>query len=87
MDIRRFYHFVNAIRSILQEKYRYLMNPQYVPRRAIPSGDEVKFLKSLEILHKVHQEFVGNENLISLYQHAVAFVYPSLNEGFGLPTL
>ncbi|MDO9523364.1 MAG: glycosyltransferase family 1 protein [Methanocorpusculum sp.] len=80
---KNFYHFVNAIHPILQANLCELVcvgGGQF-------SGDEVKFLKSLGILHKVHQEFVSNEKLISLYQHAVAFVYPSLNEGFGLPTL
>jgi len=80
---KNFYHFVNAIRSILQENICELVcagGGQF-------SRDEVKFLKSIGILHKVHQEFASNEKLISLYQHAVAFVYPSLNEGFGLPTL
>ncbi|MDD2285802.1 MAG: glycosyltransferase family 1 protein [Paludibacter sp.] len=80
---KNFYHFVNAIRSILQEDACELVCAGGGPF----SGDEVKFLKSLGILHKVHQEYVSNEKLISLYQHAVAFVYPSLNEGFGLPTL
>lgn len=80
---KNFYHFVNAIHPILQKNLCELVcagGGQF-------SGDEVKFLKSLGIIHKVHQEFVSNEKLISLYQHAVAFVYPSLNEGFGLPTL
>jgi glycosyltransferase involved in cell wall biosynthesis len=80
---KNFYHFVNAIRSILKEDACELVCAGGGPF----SGDEVKFLKSLGILHKVHQEYVSNVKLISLYQHAVAFVYPSLNEGFGLPTL
>jgi glycosyltransferase involved in cell wall biosynthesis len=31
--------------------------------------------------------FVAEEHLPSLYQESVAFCYPSLNEGFGLPVL
>jgi glycosyltransferase involved in cell wall biosynthesis len=31
--------------------------------------------------------FVSNEELRSLYTHALAFVYPSIYEGFGLPIL
>lgn len=32
-------------------------------------------------------DFVSNEELASLYQHALCFVLPSLYEGFGLPVL
>jgi glycosyltransferase involved in cell wall biosynthesis len=39
-------------------------------------ADRVKFL-----------DFVGNEDLPSLYKNAVCFVLPSLYEGFGLPVL
>ena len=80
---KNFYHFVNAIHPILQEDLCELV----CAGGGKFSGDEMKFFNSLGILHKVRQEFVSNEKLISLYQHAVAFVYPSLNEGFGLPTL
>ena len=31
--------------------------------------------------------YLNNEDLISVYQHALAFIYPSLYEGFGLPVL
>jgi glycosyltransferase involved in cell wall biosynthesis len=39
-------------------------------------ADRVKFL-----------DFVGDENLPSLYKNALCFVLPSLYEGFGLPVL
>ena len=32
-------------------------------------------------------DFVPDEDLLSLYKHALAFVLPSLYEGFGLPVL
>jgi glycosyltransferase involved in cell wall biosynthesis len=31
--------------------------------------------------------FVSNEDLMSLYTHAISFIYPSIYEGFGLPVL
>jgi glycosyltransferase involved in cell wall biosynthesis len=31
--------------------------------------------------------YVDDETLVSLYRRAVAFAYPSLDEGFGLPVL
>lgn len=37
--------------------------------------------------HISHLGFIDTEYLKSLYRHCVAFVYPSLDEGFGLPIL
>jgi len=34
-----------------------------------------------------HYEQVTDAHLAKLYQHSVAFVYPSLYEGFGIPPL
>jgi glycosyltransferase involved in cell wall biosynthesis len=44
--------------------------------------------EKFEIQKKVHfVDFVTNEDLALLYQHAQVFVLPSLYEGFGLPVL
>ncbi|NJK59550.1 MAG: glycosyltransferase family 4 protein [Oscillatoriales cyanobacterium SM2_1_8] len=50
-----------------------------------------------EELHKIQSTGVGDrlwcpgavpdEHLAKLYRHAIAFVYPSLYEGFGIPLL
>ncbi|GAA4463431.1 hypothetical protein GCM10023189_41470 [Nibrella saemangeumensis] len=37
--------------------------------------------------HRVHYRPVTDSALYGLYQHALAFVFPSLNEGFGIPVL
>jgi len=37
--------------------------------------------------HVLFKHYVPREELPALYQHAIAFVYPSLWEGFGLPIL
>ncbi|GAB2556847.1 glycosyltransferase family 4 protein [Spirosoma areae] len=37
--------------------------------------------------NRVHYRPVTNAGLMALYQHARAFVFPSLNEGFGIPVL
>ena len=34
-----------------------------------------------------HLGYVADQNLSSLYRNALAFVFPSLEEGFGLPVL
>jgi len=48
---------------------------------------EKKFLKSMNILHKVHHVKINDTILRNLYENARAFVFPSLYEGFGLPVL
>ncbi len=53
-----------------------------------PFNDEEKALiKNLRIENKVIQRFVSDRDLNNLLCHAIAFVYPSLMEGFGLPIL
>ena len=49
--------------------------------------EERELLKQLGILNSVTQLSVNDNGLKHLYQNAIAFVYPSLYEGFGLPVL
>lgn len=35
----------------------------------------------------IFKSYVSDEELVSLYKNAYAFLYPSLNEGFGYPPL
>ena len=49
--------------------------------------DEVKLLTKLNIIHRCFRINVTDIELNALYQHALAFVFPSLYEGFGLPVL
>jgi glycosyltransferase involved in cell wall biosynthesis len=49
--------------------------------------NERKVIKDLHITEKVICKFVSDEELISLYSKAAAFVFPSLYEGFGIPVL
>jgi glycosyltransferase involved in cell wall biosynthesis len=51
------------------------------------SPDERRFLQSLKIDKNTMHYIVGNEELAELYSSALAFVYPSLYEGFGIPIL
>jgi glycosyltransferase involved in cell wall biosynthesis len=49
---------------------------------------EVDIITNLGLIKKVtHQPFNNDNVLIELYQNALAFVYPSLYEGFGIPIL
>lgn len=49
--------------------------------------EETAFLAKYGISKQVSQESVTDAKLLSLYQQAIAFVFPSLYEGFGLPLL
>ncbi len=51
------------------------------------SGEERAQIQSLGIGHLVEQQNIDDQILRRLYQQAVAFVYPSLYEGFGIPIL
>jgi len=44
-------------------------------------------LKNLQISHKVHHVQPNEHSMKNLYKNALAFVFPSLYEGFGLPVL
>ncbi len=49
---------------------------------------EINLFKTNNIENKIHNfGFVSNRELISLYNCAKAFVFPSLYEGFGIPLL
>lgn len=51
------------------------------------SEEEQQFLLDLDLLDRFHTMFVTTSDLYSLYRYAICFVFPSLYEGFGLPTL
>lgn len=48
---------------------------------------DVEFINRLKLQDKITHINVTDEELNYLYQNALAFVYPSLYEGFGLPIL
>ncbi|QJW90735.1 glycosyltransferase family 4 protein [Spirosoma taeanense] len=49
--------------------------------------DEQASFQASQLSKRVHYQFITDDSLFSLYQHARAFVFPSLNEGFGIPVL
>lgn len=51
------------------------------------NSEELKLINELHLEQKIHQMFVSNEQLNQLMAQAVAFVYPSIAEGFGMPIL
>lgn len=54
----------------------------------VPNPDLQKYLKNTSYLDDIYfVGFVTDNQLNWLYKHALAFVYPSVYEGFGLPVL
>ncbi len=51
------------------------------------SSEELGFFKKLEVSDKVHHYHVDDTQLAMLYKNALALIYPSQYEGFGLPIL
>lgn len=51
------------------------------------SPDETQLIAHLNLTGRVVQYPIDDYRLYYLYQHALAFVYPSLYEGFGIPIL
>ena len=51
------------------------------------SADEQASFYAARLNDRVHFRPITDDSLFSLYQHAQAFIFPSLNEGFGIPVL
>ncbi len=49
--------------------------------------DEQALFYSSRLTNRIHYRPATDGSLLALYQHARAFVFPSLNEGFGIPVL
>ena len=49
--------------------------------------DEQVLFHAAQLSNRIHYRPFTDASLVSLYQHARAFVFPSLNEGFGIPVL
>jgi len=80
---KNFYFFLRAVSALL------LANPelQVVCAGRSFTAEENQFFKSLGLTDSIKQYAVDDVRLAYLYQNAMAFVFPSLYEGFGLPVL
>jgi glycosyltransferase involved in cell wall biosynthesis len=81
---KNFYLFINAYQQIAAK---------YPELKLVLTGGgtlavaEMEYLQMLKITDRVSHVNVTDSELNFLYQNAVAFIYPSLHEGFGLPIL
>jgi len=81
---KNFYLFLNAFHEI-SDKY-----PEV--QLLLTGGGQLaiadqELISRLKLQIRVRHINVSDEELNSLYKNAIAFVYPSLHEGFGLPIL
>jgi glycosyltransferase involved in cell wall biosynthesis len=51
------------------------------------SKEEHSLFNKLKIADRIHIHSASDQSLINLYSNAIAFIYPSLYEGFGIPLL
>ena len=49
--------------------------------------EEIENINNLGLSAKIIHQCINNQTLIELYSKAIAFVFPSLNEGFGIPVI
>lgn len=80
---KNFQFFISAISELLKndrDLYVVCTGPSF-------TKTESGVFDSLGISHKVLHYFVNDAELANLYSNAVAFIFPSLYEGFGIPLL
>lgn len=82
-NYKNFYFFIQACANVLKQ------NPDlFIYCTAKEFSDmEIKFFKSLGIENRVRHFFASDVELRTLYENALAFVFPSYYEGFGMPVL
>lgn len=81
---KNFERFIKSISKILSEdRDLYAI----CAGGGIFNNNEIYLLSELKIKNKVLQYNVNDEELAYLYRNALAFVFPSLYEGFGIPIL
>jgi glycosyltransferase involved in cell wall biosynthesis len=79
---KNFKNFVNAVSPLLikYDLFLFCTGNNF-------SIKEKRFLEKNGIIDRVICRFVSDVELINIYTNAIAFVFPSLYEGFGIPVL
>ena len=81
---KNFDRFIESVSGILRDHEElHVVCAGWLPF----SPQEKKVFEKLNISHNVHQVKINDRILKNLYRNALAFVFPSLYEGFGLPVL
>jgi glycosyltransferase involved in cell wall biosynthesis len=82
LGYKNFNFFVESVAPILSKKLKV-----FCAGGGNFKKKEIDFLKKLNVLDFVEQKNVNDKELVFLYKNAEVFVFPSLYEGFGIPTL
>lgn len=80
---KRFFYFVQNAKDFMQKN----KDVHVICTGTSFSEEEKQYLSDLGLIDRFHTMFVSTNDLYSLYHYAICFVFPSLYEGFGLPTL
>lgn len=83
ISYRKNFHSLIKAFNLLKNKDVYL----YIVGAANSSFADVDLQKDLDNPNIIFKGRVNDDELIALYSNAIAFVYPSLYEGFGIPPL
>jgi glycosyltransferase involved in cell wall biosynthesis len=79
---KNFYFLLNSIADILEK------NDLSIVCAGLPlTSDEKSMIDTLNISNRIFQHFASENEMTILYRNAVAFIFPSLYEGFGMPIL
>jgi glycosyltransferase involved in cell wall biosynthesis len=81
---KNFSFFVAAIASLLAKDHRLFL---YCAGGGVFTKEERKLFHTMDIQSKVKYFAGTDENLKKCYSGALAFIFPSLYEGFGMPLL
>ena len=79
---KNFYFFIHSVSDILE---KYELNLVCAGNPFTP--EEKSLIETLNISSRVQQYYVSENDLTVMYRRALAFVFPSLYEGFGMPIL
>jgi glycosyltransferase involved in cell wall biosynthesis len=80
---KNFYFFINSMRSLMEADpglHIFCTGGSF-------TKNEIIFFETHGIADRVHHHSASDAELGLLYQRALAFVFPSLYEGFGIPVL
>lgn len=87
VGVRRNFKNFNQTVVDFMNFHKYNKNIKLVCTGSDFTSEERKFFKELRIEDSIIHYKASDSQLKNLYAHAIAFIYPSLYEGFGMPIL
>jgi glycosyltransferase involved in cell wall biosynthesis len=79
---KNFLFFIHSIAGIMIEN-----NINLICTGKPFGNEEIELFKDLNIYSRVFHRFANDSEMAYLYKNAIAFIFPSMNEGFGIPIL